>query len=251
MPIFSESQTLETHNIGHFGYSAIPLDELEAAQFTLATIACDRSGSTMGFTKEMTAAVISAVEALKKNPLSHDMLLRVVTFDSQLEEIHGFIPIGSIDPAQYEGCFEPRGMTALFDACISLVEATENFSVSLASKQYLNNGIVIVITDGLNNAGRFSADRDVPQVAKAFSSGVKSETLESLATILITVGTKDPSTKRGLIKFHQDAGFTNPMIDVESATPDAIARIGRFITSSISSTSMVLGTGGPSQSLNF
>lgn len=249
MPLFTESQTLETHKIGHFGYSAVPLDELEAAQFTLATIVVDRSGSTGGFTQEMTNAVKAAVEALKRHPLKDQMLLRVIAFDSQMEEIHGFIPVGSINCDQYDGCFSPRGVTALFDACISAVEAIESFSASLASKKYLNNAIVVVVTDGLNNDGKFSRPGDVVEVKRAFTSAMQRESLESLATILIAVGYSQ--WKDELNKFHTDSGFTNPLIGVEQATPDAIARIGNFITSSISSTSMVLGTGGPSQSLNF
>lgn len=249
MPIFNESQTLETHNIGHFGYSAVPLDELEAAQFTLGTIVVDRSTSTNGFTREMTDAVKASIEALKRHPLKDQILVRVVAFDSSMEEIHGFIPVTGIDSSQYEGCFTARGMTALFDACVSAVEATEGYSRTLASKHYLNNGIVIVITDGANNEGRFDSPGDVVEVKKAFTGAMKNESLESLTTILIAVGFQ--SLKNELTAFHKDAGFTNPIIGVEQATPDAIARIGNFITSSFSSTSMVLGTGGPSQTLSF
>ncbi len=249
MPIFNESQTLETHNIGHFGYSAVPLDELDAAQFTLATIVVDRSTSTNGFTREMTDAVKASIEALKRHPLKDQMLVRVLAFDSTMEEIHGFIPVTAIDPSQYEGCFVARGMTALFDACISAVEATESFSASLASKKYLNNAIVIVVTDGANNEGKFCNSSDVVEVKKAFANAMLRESLESLVTILIAVNYK--ALKDGLNAFLADAGFTNPLIGVEQATPDSIARIGNFITSSISSTSMVLGTGGPSKTLNF
>ncbi len=249
MPLFSESQTLETHNIGHFGYSAVPVSELQAAQFTLATIAVDRSGSTGGFTKDITDAVKSSVDALRRHPLKDQMLLRVVAFDNDMEEIHGFIPVDSISTDQYDGCFSARGMTALCDSCISAVEATESFSKTLAANKYLNNAIVIVITDGGNNSGKFSNLSDAVHVKSAFKSAMQRESLESMVTILIAVNFK--GCKDILDDFHTDAGFTNPIIGVEHATPDAIARIGNFITSSISSTSMVLGTGGPSQSLNF
>ena len=80
---------------------------------------------------------------------------------------------------------------------------------------------------------------------------MQKECLESLSTILIAVGTADARLRGLLQTFHTEAEFTNPMIDVKDATPDAIARIGRFVASSISSTSQVLGTGGPSQSLTF
>lgn len=251
MPVFTESQTLESHNIGHFGYSAVPLSELEATQYTLATIVCDRSTSTSCFTKQMTDALKSAVVALQKHPMNAQMLVRVIGFDNDMEEIHGFIPVGSIDADRYEGTLDPRGMTALYDSCISAAEATVAHSETLRKAKYLNNGIIIVITDGLNNAGRYSRLEDVDHVKVAFESAINAEQLESLSTLLIAVNTGNPDFRHFLQDFHDKAGFTSDMIDVKNATDDAIARVGRFVTSSISSTSMALGTGGPSQSLQF
>ena len=249
MPRFTESQTLETHKIGHFGFSAVPVDELEVAQVTLATIVCDRSTSTGSFQDEMEAAVSSTILALKGHAMSAQMLVRVVAFDNSIEEIHGFLPVESIDEKQYSGCLSPRGMTALFDACVSAIEATENYSSQLANSKFLNNAIVVVITDGWNNAGKFSDPSHVSKVRDSFESASKKETLESVATILVAVGAGSSRTE--LDAFHSDAGFTQPMLGVETATPDAIARVGKFVANSISSTSMSLGTGSPSMPIQF
>ena len=54
-----------------------------------------------------------------------------------------------------------------------------------------------------------------------------------------------------LERFHEEAGFSTDLIGVEHSDPGALARVGRFIASSVSSTSQVLGTGGPSTSLSF
>ena len=249
MPRFTESQTLDTHQIGHFGFSAVPVEELDAAQFTLATIVCDRSTSTGPFQDEMEQAVKSTILALKSHALSAQMLVRVVAFDNHMEEVHGFVPVESIDESHYSGVLSPRGMTALFDACISSVEATENYSGQLANSKFLNNAIVVVITDGWNNAGRFCVSSDVGKVKESFSSASQKETLESISTILVAVNAG--SARQELDSFHAAAGFSQPIIGVDMATPDAIARVGRFVATSISSTSMSLGTGNASMPISF
>ena len=101
MPKFTESQTLDTHTIGTFGFSAVPLDELDAAQFTLATIVCDRSTSTSGFQDDMEEALKSTIKALKSHAQSDQMMVRVVAFDNDMEEVHGFISVQAIDEDQY------------------------------------------------------------------------------------------------------------------------------------------------------
>jgi ABC-type Fe3+ transport system substrate-binding protein len=57
--------------------------------------------------------------------------------------------------------------------------------------------------------------------------------------------------KVALESFHTEAGFSTPMIALDDASPDTIAKIGAFISSSVSSTSSSLGTGGPSQNLGW
>ena len=249
MPVFSESKTLEDHKVGHFGYAAVKIDELEAAQFTLATIVCDRSGSTSGFQSDMEDALKASVAALKNHAMVDQILVRVVAFDNDMHEIHGFCPVSAIDETQYSGILSPGGMTALFDSVISATEATEDYSTKLDGRKFKNNAIVIVITDGANNSGRFSSDSDVVKVTEAFTSAMQRETLESMMTILVAVNWNN--YKPYLEKFHADAGFTQPIIGIENATPESIARVGQFIATSVSSTSMALGTGSASQQISF
>lgn len=258
MPKFVDDDTiqLDHHNVGHFGFTAVSLDDLEASGYTLATIACDRSGSTAGFQKPMEDALKASVEALKKHPNSEQMMLRVLAFSTDCEEVHGFIPLADIDASRYDGILAPQSMTALFDACINGAEASAVYGKQLLKDRFNANGILIVITDGLNNSGRFCDGRfpnnpDAKLVAKAFKDTQEKECLESFATILIGVNLKSGDAKVALESFHAEAGFSTPMIALDDASPDTIAKIGAFISSSVSSTSSSLGTGGPSQNLQW
>jgi len=253
MPKFvdDDNATIDQHKVGHFGFTAVSLDDLESSGYTLATIACDRSGSTQGFQKPMEEALKASVAALLRHPNSESMMLRVLTFDTECAELHGFIPLADIEPMRYNGSLEPRGMTALFDACINGAEAASEYGKQLIQDRFNANGILIVITDGMNNSGRFFQNRDLPQVAKAFQDTQRNECLESFATILIGVNLQDSHVKTILEDFHRQAGFSTDMIALMDAQPDTIAKIGAFISSSVSSTSTALGTGAPSQSLTW
>lgn len=259
MPKFTDSDDtiqLQNHTVGHFGFTAVSLDDLEASGYTLATIACDRSGSTSGFQGPMEAALKASVEALRKHPNNEQIMLRVLAFSTDCEEIHGFIPLADIDPSRYDGILAPQSMTALFDACVNGAEAASAYGKQLLKDRFNANGILIVITDGLNNSGtfydgRFPNNPDAKHVAKAFADTQMKECLESFSTILIGVNLTDKTVKEYLGFFHQEAGFSIPMIALNDAKPDTIAKIGKFISSSVSSTSSSLGTGAPSQQLTW
>lgn len=258
MPKFSNDDTaqLEQHQVGHFGFTAVSLDDLEASGYTLATICCDRSSSTRGFQQPMEAALKASVEALKKHPNSEQMMLRVLTFSTECEEEHGLIPLADIDTSRYDGILSPVGMTALFDACVNGAQAASEYGKQLLQDRFNANGIQIVITDGMNNSGKFCdsswpSNRDIGKVTKAFQDTQVKESLESFATILIGVNLQDGDIKQILEEFHRQAGFSTDMIALDDANPNTIAKIGDFISSSVSSTSSALGTGGPSQNLGW
>ena len=251
MPKFGEDASLDKHAVGHFGFTAVSMDDLESSGYTLASLVVDRSGSTQGFEQPMEAAVVASIEALRKMPTADSIMLRVLTIDNDCEEQHGFIPLADIDVARYVGAFSPRGMTSLFDGVINAAEAAACYGTQLLKDRFNANGILIVITDGCNNAGRFCSDSDLPAVRDALTSTQRKECLESFTTVLIGVNLQSREVEAVLRKFHAEAGFSVPMIALKDADPKTIAKIGKFVTDSVSSTSQALGTGGPSQVPTF
>ena len=247
MPILNDI-TLEERDLpnSHYGYSATRLENLGATEYTIATIVCDVSGSTAAYTFEMEAAITRIVEACKHSPRADNLLLRLVAFDDQLEELHGFKLLENCHAADYAGCLRAGGSTALYDATENAVAATTSYGQQLAAGDFSANAILFVITDGADNASKLSA-RSVKQ---ALRQAITSEALESVISILIGVGTRDQTLSQYLKSFHADAGFTQ-YVEIGQADADTLARLAHFVSQSIWAQSQLLGAGGASQSLVF
>jgi len=244
---------LQSHNVGHFGFSAMPLDNLGASEYTLVGIAVDTSGSISGFDKAMEEAIKNVIEACRKSPRADNLLMRVIKFDNNIHEIHGFKLLNDINKNDYDGTIAPGGSTALFDGAISAIESVTNYGKQLLDGGYAVNGLVVIITDGCENASTQqgpNGSTDPHFVKKAIQAAVKGEKLESLNTILIGVNVTDSYVKTGLDKFKNDAGITQ-YVNLTDASDKTLAKLAQFVAASISSTSQALGTGAPSKSLTI
>lgn len=230
----------------HYGFSATRINDLGAAEYTLVTIAADVSGSVGGFEKDIEKAIKEVVKACRHSPRADNLMLRLVMFDHNLKEIHGFKPLMGCDPADYDGCLRIGGTTALMDAAHNAVSAVAQYGKDLADNDFEANGIVFVMTDGLDNASTMSAG----DVKKAFSKAIRSEALESLVSILVGVDVSSPHVSAGLSKLEKDVGFDR-YIEIGKATSATLAKLADFVSRSISAQSRALGSGTASASLSF
>ncbi len=117
---------------------------------------------------------------------------------------------------------------------------------NLSKQDYTINGLLIVITDGLDNVSTFNVDNVKAKLKESQSQ----EKLESLTSILVAVNVADPTAKAALEKFHTDAGFTQ-FVDCGNATKNNLAKLANFISKSVTSSSVALGSGGPSKIIGF
>ena len=230
----------------HYGYSATRIEDLGATEYTIVTIACDVSGSTAPFTFDMEAAITRIVQACKFSPRADNLLLRLVAFDDQLAELHGFKLLENCNLADYGGRLHSGGSTALYDAAENAVSSTVNYGQQLAAGDFSANAILFIITDGMDNASKLPAR----QVKTALAGAVPSEALESVVSILIGVNVQDREVGRHLRQFHSEAGFTQ-YVELDQADAKTLARLAEFVSQSIGAQSQALGTGGPSQALVF
>lgn len=228
-----------------FSFKGARIDHLGATEYTLVTIAVDETGSVLDFKDELRKMLVMAVESCKKSPRSDNILIRVIKFSDRytkgVQEVHGFKPLSEIDTASYPE-FNPGGMTPLYDAGFSMIGAMNTYGKQLQSQEFGANGIGFLITDGDNNASTATEAMIMAEAKKSVSG----ETLESLITVLIGVNVKMYSHK--LLEFQKNAGITQ-FIDAGDATPRKLAKIADFVSSSVSSQSQSLGTGGPSQNI--
>ena len=242
MPLFDDTMDEKTiPGNSNFQYSGTRPDNLEEDNYTLVTVAVDFSYSTFDFAKFLRAMLIACIDACKKNPRNRNIMLRVISFNEDVSEIHGFKPLNLISSDDYDE-FEPNGCTALYDAVFSAVGATLDYSKTLYENEVDSiNAICFIITDGLNNRGVTTPKMIKDKIQKA----LKSEELSSLTTVLIQLkdpSNLDPEVERLLKQFREDADIS-AFIDVNDVTPEVLAKLGRIISKSISSVSQSLQTG--------
>jgi len=249
MPKFKDvNDGLEQHNIGgtHFGFSAAKISDLGASEYTLATVVIDVSGSVEPFRKDMEAALKTVVQSCRRSPRADNLMLRVVLFDTQVQAFHGFKPLAGCNEGDYTGCLPPGGMTALFDATYNATKAMTQYGADLTKNDFQVNAALFVITDGADNASKVSAS----MVAQAIQEARTSEALESIMPVLIGVNTDAGGLNQWLDVFKQGAGFQQ-YVAIGQADEKTLAKLGGFISKSISSQSQSLGSGGASKSLSF
>ena len=247
MPVISNIDLEQRPIAGSsFGYSAARLHDLGATEYTLVSVAVDTSSSVAPFGRELTEAIKHIVQSCRSSARADNLLLRLTGFGSQMSELHGFRLLEHCVLSSYDRILSLGGSTALYDAAENAVSAAADYARHLATGDFAANGIVFVVTDGMDNASTRAA-RDVKQ---AMADAAREESLESLVTVLVGVNIRDPQVSRSLQSFYTEAGFRQ-YVEIERADAKTLARLAEFVSRSIGVQSQALGTGGPSQSLTF
>lgn len=231
---------------GNFGFSAERIANLGASEYTLVNIVVDDSGSVVTFKDDMIKCVKEAVKACQLSPRADYLMIRVLSFDQNLREVHGFKLLSAINLDDYNGLLSCGGMTSLYDASCNAVQATSVYGKSLMANDLSVNGIVIVVTDGADNMSVQTRN----SVRDALQNAVTDETLESLVSILVGVNVQTKAIADYLKAFKEEAGFTQ-YVELNNADAKTLAKLADWVSKSISAQSQALGTGGPSRSLSF
>lgn len=241
------SQPLESFMIpgGNFGYTGAAIDTLQSFENTIALGLVDESGSTQPFHRQLEETVKEIIQSLRDNPNADKLLYAHYHFDTSFREVHGFQELNSINPSDYDGCWNGGGRTTLCDAETKVIRFVGDYGKQMAAQRYLCNGIIYVLTDGMD-WGSVLTPSDVKAALSAVVSG---EELESLMTILIGIN-DDRAVQDGLEAHAAEVGFTQ-YIPAGKADKKTLSKIAGFVSESISSQSQALGSGGPSQSLTF
>lgn len=240
--------TLENHTLAtsHYGFSAENINNLGATEYTLVTVVADSSSSVSGFSNEIEACLKSILKACRYSPRADNLMIRVVEFNSSLKEIHGYTLLEKLKEDDYSGAIRPSGSTALYDASYNAIEAANAYGKHLNDMDYTVNAIVIILTDGEENV---SSIRSAQMIADQVANIKRSETLESIRTILI--GLNATSQLNAYLTDFKDTAQFDQYVSVQDASPKSIAKVADFISRSISAQSQSLGTGGPSSPLTF
>jgi len=244
------SNSLIQHSLTgqHYGYSAADLDSLGATEYTLVTIAVDESSSVLAYKTEIEKCIQEVVKACKFSPRSDYLLIRIVAFNQNMREVHGFKQLVDCNVDDYDGAIHPSGTTALFETARNTIVATSDYGKQLTNSDFDANSIIFIITDGMDNA---SGSIDANEVGSALKNIMKEEALESVMSVLIGVGVGDyADVSDYLDEFKKDAGLSQ-YVEIKNANDKTLAKLADFISKSVSSQSTSLGSGGASQPLAF
>src|SRR4051812_27682521 len=109
MPTIGTTMT----NQGAIQFSPAKLELLTSANYTVAGVAVDATGSVAAFRQALEAMLGVVLNGCRENPRRDHMLLRATQFSDMLPndvvEIHGFEPVMSINPTIYDGVLKPNG----------------------------------------------------------------------------------------------------------------------------------------------
>jgi len=118
--------------------------------FTDITVVLDRSGS-MQSVKEATVSGFD--EFVQSQKLKGDNAsLTLIQFDDQYDVVWNGLPISSVPTIA--GLYQPRSMTALLDAIGRAINDTGARLAKMHERDRPNKVIMVILTDGLENASR-------------------------------------------------------------------------------------------------
>ena len=244
MPDILNNTMQQLTTASNYGFSIVSLDELGAAEYTLATIAVDLSGSVSGWERELEKCVKTIVKSCQDSPRSDNLLLRVITFDNNLREIHGFRLLSDIDVSEYDNAFQVGGSTALFDAVQSAIEASDAYAEILVDQEYDVNAVVYVLSDGCDNA----SGATINTVKDAMITAKTREKLQSIAAILIGVGYDSGGYVAQALDDFKNGSDITQFVDLtelfnKQSPAKALAKLAGYVSRSISTTSQALSSG--------
>lgn len=223
--------------------SLIPMDKLGASEYTLVTIVVDESGSVYDFRNDIEKVLVDVVRTCSFSPRADQLMVRVLSFNDKVREVHGFRLLQDVKTDDYQNVLRVGGTTAILDAMQDAVQVTVAQGKTLQAADYNVNAIIVVVTDGEENASRHT----VAQVVDSMKEATRKEVLESLVPVLI--GVNAAQYKRTLTSLATGVGFQ--YVDAGNVSPANMAILAQFVSGYINSQSQSLGTGGPSSLLTI
>jgi hypothetical protein len=229
-----------------FQFSAISADAMGASEYTLVSIAADKSSSVLNFSKEIEGCLVTSLQGCMSSPRVDNLLVRLMTFNNSLDEIHGYKHLADCPISDYNGIIKPGGCTSLYDACVSTIDSLATLGKQMLKDRYTVNGLSVIITDGED----VGSTQTLNAVADAIERTRQSECLESIVNILIGINVQEKRISDFLNELNVGGKF-DKYIEAKDATPKTFARIAGFISKSISSQSQAIPTGKASLPITY
>ena len=241
--LMGKTATEAQSTVSGFQYSTVKMEMLGASEYTIVQIIVDLTGSVQGFRDQIVDCLKLITESCKKHPRVENILIRVCTFNSRTGsiEVHGFVPLSSVDVKIYDGIDNPYGSTPLMDAHLNALESLFQYGTELINQQYTVNSVLFVLTDGEENSSKYATMDKIVAVNTKLKSG---DPIESFTSIL--VGFNDQQCSTYLLDYQQKSGI-DAYKSVGDATPNNLAKLANFVSQSVSTVSVACGGGNSVQ----
>jgi hypothetical protein len=202
----------------------------------IGMISIDTSGSVSGSEGDLEKMLITVTQMNQKLPTMNKILQRVTTFDDSVSELHGLQPVTQIDTAAYKNKIKTGGCTALRDAVLDALEASEKFCSDLINQDYDATACIFIITDGCENASRIcKSNNDLKKRIEECRKNEKAFTSPPII-ILIGINAQSQTIKDELNNFAKECHL-DKFIAAEDATPSTLGKLAGLISQSFSSKS--------------
>ncbi|MBK9052818.1 MAG: VWA domain-containing protein [Chloroflexi bacterium] len=135
----------------------VGLDQLASNDVTLAMNILDMSGSMYPFAADLIRAYSDDyLRAMAGSTAADDILVSTVLFDDEVELFHGYVNLKDAPPLT-RAVYQPDGSTALYDAVAAGLTNMVLYAQQLRQSGVMVRCIVIVYTDGEDNASKQNA----------------------------------------------------------------------------------------------
>ena len=148
-----------------------PLNQLTSNEVTLAMNIIDMSGSMASHASDLIAAYNNDyLAAMLGSSAADDILMSTILFNQDVQLLHGYMPLKDIAPLS-RSSYAPSGSTALYDAVAGGLTNMVLYAQQLRQSGVMVRCIVIVYSDGGDNASRQRAK----QIRRAATELLKHE----------------------------------------------------------------------------
>ncbi|MCK9429348.1 MAG: hypothetical protein M0R17_05050 [Candidatus Omnitrophica bacterium] len=244
-----EKNLVSTTTMSGFQFGHVPITDAFDNEQMIGMIALDTSGSVGSFASDIERMLIDITKMNKKLPTKNKIMQRVTRFSDYVTEVHGLQPVDQIDENNYVGTIKCRGMTALRDAILDTLEASETFCRQLIDQDYDATACIFIVTDGEeNNSVKCKKNSILKAKIDALKKDEKAYTSAPII-VMIGVNMQDINTKTNLEIFAKECGI-DKFISVEDASPSSLGKIAGLISQSFSSKSQTVTSQNTQQVLS-
>lgn len=182
----------------------VSLDDLATNEVTLAMNIIDMSGSMHSYAADLIRAYNDDyLAAMRQSTAADDILVSTILFDHQVKLSHGYLNLADVPPLDRQ-VYRPNGSTALYDAVANGLTNMVLYAQQLRRAGVMVRCIVIVYSDGDDNASKQSAN----DVRRAVRDLLKHE-IYTLAYVGFCSGGLNQSDLR---KLADTIGFTEILL---------------------------------------